>query len=59
MAKRVRKVKRKKIKIGRIFIALLILVGLGFGAIKVLDIATKKIINKEYYIASKTNKVTT
>ena len=59
MTKRVKKPKRKKIKIGRIIIALIVIVGLSFGIIKILEITSKKIITKEYYIASNTNEVNT
>ena len=59
MTKRVRKPKRKKIRIGRVFVTLLVLAGIAFGGIKVLELTTKKIINKEYYIAAKTNEVET
>ena len=59
MAKRVRKRRRKKFKIGRILLALIILAGLGYGGLKGFEFATKKIITKEYYIASNTNEVTT
>ena len=59
MTKRVRKPKRKKIRIGRVLITILVLAGIVFGGIKVLEFTTKKIINKEYYIAAKTNEVET
>jgi len=59
MTKRVKKRKRKKFKIVRIIVALLILAGLGYGVLKGLELVTKKIITKEYYIASNTNEVLT
>ena len=58
MAKRIKKHKRKKFKIGRLLIALLILVGIGYGALKGVELFAKKVTN-EYYIAANTNEVTT
>ena len=59
MTKRVRKHKIKKIKIGRLLIFLLILIGIGFLVTKGLELFTKSIVNKDYYIASNTNEVVT
>ena len=59
MTKRVRKHKIKKIKIGRLLIFLLILIGIGFLATKGLEFFTKSVVNKDYYIASNTNEVVT
>ena len=61
MAKRVRKKSRKKLKIGRIIIALIVLVALGFGGYKLMNFTKEKIkiINKEYYLKSKINTIDT
>ena len=59
MTKRVRKHKRKRLKVGKLIIALIVLTGIGFVAIKGVDFAAKKIINKEYYIASNMSEVNT
>ena len=61
MTKRVKKKRRHKIKIGRLIIALIILVGIGFGAIKLLDYGKKniKIITKNYYLSSNVNAIET
>ena len=53
MTKRVRK--RKKLKIGRVLVALIILAGLGFGGYKALNLAKEKIIIKDYYLGSENN----
>ncbi len=59
MAKRVKKRKKKKFKIIRIFIALLILAVIGFGAMKGIEFLAANRITKEYYIASNTNEIAT
>ena len=46
MAKRVRKKRRKKIKIFRVIIALVILVGIGYGVTKLLNFTKEIIIDK-------------
>ncbi|MBR7042302.1 MAG: hypothetical protein IKI04_02250 [Bacilli bacterium] len=56
MTKRVKK-KRKKLKIGRIVIALILLVGLCFGAYKVLELTKEAVIDKTYYLTSNINEV--
>ena len=57
MTKRVRK--KKKIKIGRVIIALIILTGIGYAGIKVLDFTKDniKIITKNYYLSSNINTI--
>ena len=58
MTKRVRKRKRK-LKFGRIIIALVILIIVVLGIYKTPSFIKKAIITKEYYISSNTNEVTT
>ena len=55
MTKRVRKKKKNRIKIGRVIIALIILIGIAFGLIKILKYTKDniKIINKDYYLSFK------
>ena len=58
MPKRVRK--KRKYKVGRLIIAIIILLAILFGIYKLLDFAKNNIniITKEYYLASNTNLVT-
>ena len=58
MTKRVRKRKKTKLKIGRIIIAFILLIAIVFGLYKITNFTKEKIIIKNYYIASNTNKVT-
>lgn len=55
MTNRNRSRKKRKLKIGRIIITLIILILIIFVIIKLLKSPTTNIINKEYYISSKTS----
>ena len=57
MADRTRRTKKKKLKIGRIIIALVICIIIILAITKLLGSTTAKIINKNYYISSTTNSV--
>ena len=57
MTKRVRK--RRKFKLGRIIIAIVILAVGIFAAYKGIDFTKEKIVIKEYYLGSSTNKIPT
>ena len=59
MPKRVKK--KKKLKVGRIIVALIIILAILFGIYKLLNFTKNnlKIITKEYYLASNTNLVNT
>ena len=57
MADRTRRTKKKKLKIGRIIIALVICIIIILAITKLLGSTTTKIINKNYYISSTTNSV--
>ena len=57
MTKRVRKKRKKKLKIGRIIIALIILLGTGFALYKGINFTKEKIIIKDYYLASSVNTI--
>ena len=57
MAKRVRRKKKIKLRIGRIIIALLLLCGVGFALYKGIDFTKEKIIIKDYYLSSNINTV--
>lgn len=61
MTKRVRKKRKRKLKIGRVIIALVILAGIVFGLSKVIDFTKDniKIITKNYYLSSNVNTITT
>ncbi len=52
-----RRTKKKKLKIGRIIIALIFLVAIIFGLSKVVDFAKEKVIIKNYYLSSNTSNV--
>lgn len=54
---RTRRTKKKKLKIGRIIIALVICIIIILAVTKLLGSTTVKIINKNYYISSTTNSV--
>ena len=54
MTKRVKKHKKRKIKILRVIIAVVILAVIGYSAYKLLELTTKKIILKPYYLAADT-----
>lgn len=55
MSDRTRRTKKKKLKIGRIIIALVICIIIILAVTKLLGSTTVKIINKNYYISSTTN----
>lgn len=57
MSDRTRRTKKKKLKIGRIIIALVICIIIILAVTKLLGSTTVKIINKNYYISSTTNSV--
>lgn len=57
MSDRTRRTKKKKLKIGRIIIALVICIIIILAVTKLLCSTTVKIINKNYYISSTTNSV--
>lgn len=57
MSDRTRRTKKKKLKIGRIIIALVICIIIILAVTKLLGSTTTKIINKNYYISSTTNSV--
>lgn len=57
MSDRTRRTKKKKLKIGRIIIALVICIIIILAITKLLGSTTAKIINKNYYISSTTNSV--
>ena len=61
MTKRVRKKNRRKIKLGRVIIALIAFIGIGFGITKLLDFTKNNIniITKNYYLSSNTNTIKT
>ncbi len=52
-----KRVKKKKIKVGRIFVALLVLGLIGFGGYKAFNLFREKLILNEYYVASDVSKV--
>lgn len=57
MSDRTRRTKKKKLKIGRVIIALVICIIIILAVTKLLGSTTVKIINKNYYISSTTNSV--
>ena len=59
MAKRVRKKRRRRIKIGRVLLLLVFIALIIFGGPKILELTKQKIniITKTYYLSSSTNKV--
>ena len=59
MAKRVKKRKKKKLKIGRIIIALIILAGICYGIYRVLNFTKEILIDKTYYLSSNVNEIKT
>ena len=59
MAKRVKKRKKKKLKIGRIIIALIVLAGICYGIYRVLNFTKEVLIDKTYYLASNVNEIKT
>ena len=57
MTKRVRKMKKKRFRIDRLLIAIALVVLLGLGLYKGIRFTKEKIVIKNYYLASDTNKV--